>query len=151
MRIGGVPHFIVGLYLITFICGILDAAAFLGLGHVFAEIMTGNLVYLTFALGSTGTGSGVPAAPYVLVLGAFALGGIVGGRLLRLPQALARHRVGFAVEWVLLLGAVIATLVTHPTSTSGSRLLVVELLAAAMAIQNAMVWHRGSEISPPTS
>lgn len=138
-----IPPFIVGLYLITSICGILDAACFLGLGHVFAEIMTGNLVYLTFAIGSTGTGTGVQITPYLVVLPAFATGAITGGRLLRLPQRLAVRRVGFAAEWVLVLGAVVATLITHPTAISTSRLLVVGLLAAAMGIQNAMVWHWG--------
>jgi uncharacterized membrane protein YoaK (UPF0700 family) len=133
----------VGLYLITFICGILDAAAFLGLGHVFAEIMTGNLVYLTFALGSTGTGTGVAVAPYVVVLGAFAVGAVIGGRLLRVPDQVARHRIGFFAEWILLIAAIVVTLVAHPSPTGDGRLVVVGLLAAAMAVQNAMVWHWG--------
>jgi uncharacterized membrane protein YoaK (UPF0700 family) len=137
------PRFIVGLYMVTFLCGILDAACFLGLGHVFAEIMTGNLVYLTFALGSAGTNAGVPVGPYVAVLAAFGVGAVVGGRLLHLPPALAVRRIGFAVEWLLLLGAVVATLVTHPTAISGSRYLVICLLAGAMGVQNAMVWHWG--------
>jgi uncharacterized membrane protein YoaK (UPF0700 family) len=128
---------------ITFICGILDAACFLGLGHVFAEIMTGNLVYLTFAIGSAGTGTGVPVGPYLLVLSSFAIGGIAGGRFLHLPGRWAVRRIGFAVEWLALGGAVAATLVTHPTATNDARFFVVALLATAMGIQNAMIWHWG--------
>jgi uncharacterized membrane protein YoaK (UPF0700 family) len=137
------PHFIVGLYLITFICGVLDAACFLGLGHVFAEIMTGNLVYLTFALGSSGMGTGIAVVPYLLVLGSFAAGCIAGGRLLRLPDRFALRRVGFAIEWLLLLGAVAATLVIHPTPDGHGRYVVVGLLASAMGIQNSMVRRWG--------
>ncbi len=32
---------------------------------------------------------------------------------------------------------------THPTATNDARFLVVALLATAMGIQNAMIWHWG--------
>ncbi len=137
------PPFIVGLYMITFICGVLDAACFLGLGHVFAEIMTGNLVYLAFAIGTKGSGAEASIIPYALVLGSFAAGALAGGRLLRLPHRWANRRSGFAAEWCILLGAVIATLTMHPTPSNGARFLVVDLLAAGMGVQNAMVWFWG--------
>ena len=51
----------------------LDVACFLGLGQVFAEIMTGNLVYLAFGIGTNGTAANVPVLPYVIALGTFAI------------------------------------------------------------------------------
>jgi uncharacterized membrane protein YoaK (UPF0700 family) len=51
------------------------------LGGVFAEIMAGNLLFLCFTLGT-----GQPLAEirkYVLVLLAFAVGALVGRRLVR--------------------------------------------------------------------
>ena len=43
---------ITGLSLITGVCGLVDDACFLSLGGVFAEIMTGNLLFLCFSVGS---------------------------------------------------------------------------------------------------
>jgi uncharacterized membrane protein YoaK (UPF0700 family) len=37
---------ITAIYLITGVCGLVDAACFLSMGHVFAETMTGNLLFL---------------------------------------------------------------------------------------------------------
>ncbi len=130
------PPLIVGIYAITCICGLLDAACFLGLGHVFAEIMTGNLVYLCFAIGDHGS---YPIAPPAVALAAFFVGAVAGGRLLRLPGWYRDRRVGFAVEWVALAAAVFATLVLHPTATGSTRYVVFSLLAFAMGIQNAMI------------
>ena len=78
----------------------LDAACYLGPGQVFAEIMTGNLVYLAFAIGTRGAGAGqsLPVLPYVVALGAFAAGALLGGRLVRVRSPLGSHRIAFAVE-----------------------------------------------------
>ena len=40
-----------GLYLIAGLCGLVDAACFLSLGQVFAEMMTGNLLLFCFLIG----------------------------------------------------------------------------------------------------
>src|SRR5436190_904985 len=69
------------LYLITGVCGLVDAACFLSLGGVFAEIMTGNLLFLCFYLGAGHPIEG--AGKYVLVLAAFAIGAVIGGRILQ--------------------------------------------------------------------
>ena len=49
-----------GLYLLTAICGVIDATCFLALGDVFAEVMTGNIMFLAFEIGQ---GRGVEAFP----------------------------------------------------------------------------------------
>jgi len=43
---------ITGLYLIAGLCGLVDAACFLSLGQVFAEMMTGNLLLFCFYVGT---------------------------------------------------------------------------------------------------
>ncbi|HXA34004.1 MAG TPA: YoaK family protein [Acidimicrobiales bacterium] len=133
------PPLIVGIYLISCICGMLDAACFLGMGQVFAEIMTGNLVYLAFAIGTRGTGQSLPVLPYVIALGTFALGALVGGRLVRLPAQWGSHRIAFAVEWVALAAAAVATLIVHPRYHGDARFVVIGILAFGMGIQNAAV------------
>jgi uncharacterized membrane protein YoaK (UPF0700 family) len=133
------PPLIVGIYLITCICGMLDAACFLGMGQVFAEIMTGNMVYLAFSIGTRGTGHNLPVLPYVVALGTFALGALLGGRLVRLPAQWGSHRIAFAVEWAALAAAVVATLLVHPQYHGDARFVVIGILAFGMGIQNAAV------------
>src|SRR5258708_1162440 len=95
---------IVALYLITSVCGLVDAACFLSMGGVFAEIMTRNVLFLCFYIG---TGQSIFGdAKYLLVIAAFLLGALAGGRLLRGPRA--EVRIGFAVEWGLLVIALVA-------------------------------------------
>lgn len=137
------PPLIVGIYVITGICGMLDAACFLGLGHVFAEIMTGNLVYLAFAVGTLGTHNDLSVFPYVTVLATFALGAIVGGRLVHWPGTVGRHRMGFAVEWVALVAATVITGATHAGPHGDPRFWVTGILAFGMGVQNAMVRRWG--------
>ena len=82
------PPLVVGVGAITAICGMLDAATFLGLGHVFAETMNGNIVLLAFTVGTRGVPgltSLLPGNlwPYVVALAGFAAGAAAGGRLVR--------------------------------------------------------------------
>ena len=74
---------VTGLFLITSVCGFVDAACFLSLGQVFAEMMTGNLLLFCFYVGT-----GYPLfenVGYLVALAAFACGAITGGRINRGP------------------------------------------------------------------
>jgi uncharacterized membrane protein YoaK (UPF0700 family) len=149
-RSRAIPPLIVGVYAITAICGMLDAASFLGLGYVFVEIMTGNLVYLAFTIGSLGrhtaAASLLPGGvylPYVVALSSFAIGAIAGGRLVRLSGQVADSRIGFVVEWAAIAAATVVTALTHPGPTGSWRFAVFALLAFAMGIQNAMLRRWG--------
>jgi uncharacterized membrane protein YoaK (UPF0700 family) len=127
------------LYLIVGVCGLIDAACFLALGHVFAEIMTGNLLFLCFTIGA-----GRPPAEivkYLLVLAAFAFGAFFGGRVLTGPRHATRF--GFAVEFALLAAAAAATIALDPGSSGPARDFVVSLLAFAMGLQNALIRRHG--------
>ena len=127
------------LYLITGVCGFVDAACFLSMGGVFAEIMTGNLLFLCFAIG---TGQPIPGVTkYLLVIAAFLLGALAGGRLLRGP--LAEQRIGFAVEWAFLVIALALTAILQPREAGLERDVVTSLLAFAMGMQNALVRRHG--------
>ncbi len=137
------PPLAVGIYLITAVCGMIDAACFLGLGHVFAEVLTGNLALLCFAVGYGSSGADGSILGYVLAIGTFLAGALFGGKLLTLPHPISDRRIGFAVEWSALVGAVIATLVLHPGPTGSSRLAVIGLLSFGMGIQNAMIRRWG--------
>ncbi len=138
---GTLRTYTTGLYLITAICGLLDAVCFLAVGGVFAEIMTGNLLLMAFTVGS-----GDPVedtTKFLLPLAAFALGALGGGRLLRGSAQIRERRLGFAFEWLLIVAAVVISAVGSPDDSNGIGLVVVALLAFAMGIQNAMVRVHG--------
>src|ERR1700679_4300349 len=66
------------LLALTLTTGLIDAASYLGLGHVFTANMTGNVVLLGFGLANAG---GLPVVAPLVSLGAFLLGAGIGGRL----------------------------------------------------------------------
>src|SRR5690242_5515906 len=66
------------LLLLTMVTGLVDAASYLKLGHVFVANMTGNVVFIGFAL-SGAKGLSVPAS--LAAIGSFLTGGVAGGRL----------------------------------------------------------------------
>jgi uncharacterized membrane protein YoaK (UPF0700 family) len=136
------PH-LYGIYLITCICGIVDAASFLGLGHTFVELMTGNLVFLSFELGLRLHGQNVAITSYVVALTTFSMGATAGGRFGRVWSPYRDRQVGFLVEWVCLLAAVLTTLELHPRTQGWERIVVIGVLAFGMGIQNAMLRRWG--------
>src|SRR5438876_10396240 len=72
---GPLPPLLVAMTLIT---GLVDAFSYLTLGHVFVANMTGNVVFLAFALAGA---SGFRILASLVALGAFVLGSFGGGRL----------------------------------------------------------------------
>ncbi len=66
------------LILLAFASGLIDAASYLGLGHVFTANMTGNILILGFA---TAGASGFSTAACLVSVGAFVVGAGVAGRL----------------------------------------------------------------------
>jgi uncharacterized membrane protein YoaK (UPF0700 family) len=130
-----------GLYLITAICGLVDAVCFLALGHVFAEMMTGNLLLLAFSLGTGRILGG--SEHYVPAILAFVLGALLGGRLVRGPKMMQERRIGFAVEWTIVLAATLLAAVTKPDEFNLPGQLLVALLSLAMGLQNALIRVHG--------
>jgi uncharacterized membrane protein YoaK (UPF0700 family) len=129
---GLLPPLLVALTVVT---GLVDAFSYLVLGHVFVANMTGNVVFLAFALAGTG---GFSVLASVVAVASFAAGALVAGRMSR---HLARHRelllgVTAAVQALLLIIAVIIAALTTPPVPAAPRYTLIVLLAAAMGTQN---------------
>ena len=131
---GPLPLLLIGLTVVT---GLVDAFSYLCLGHVFVANMTGNVVFLGFALSGAGAISVVGSLLAVL---AFAVGAAVGGRWSagrtihrgRLLAVAASTQAG-----LLLIGCGIAA--TAGMQGSAAQLTLIALLALAMGGQNAVV------------
>src|SRR5258708_12003202 len=63
---------------LTGVTGLVDAVSYLKLGHVFVANMTGNIVFLGFAVADAADFS-IPAS--LLAIAAFMAGALVGGRI----------------------------------------------------------------------
>ncbi len=125
------------LVVFTFTSGLIDAASFLGLGHVFVANMTGNVVLL--GLGVAGT-RGLTVIGPLVSLAAFFFGSVLGGRI-----AAARPEGGWRVPraalvevGLLALAALLALVLdVRPTHFTGH--LLVAMLAFALGLRNAAV------------
>lgn len=131
-----------GLYLITSICGVIDAACFLALGGVLAELMTGNLLFLAVSFGAREI-DWMQIYRYAEAVVAFIAGAIVGGRILRGPAFLRERRRGFIFEWAIVVLATVLAFILQPGETGVPREIVITLLAFAMGIQNALIREHG--------
>src|SRR5246127_3567139 len=89
------------LVVLTVTTGLVDAASVLGLGHVFTANMTGNVVFLGFALGGS---HDVSIVASLIALASFLAGAACGGRIARADDQGAL-RIALALELVLLLVA----------------------------------------------
>src|SRR5580693_416257 len=72
---GPLPPVLISMTLVT---GLVDAFSYLVLGHVFVANMTGNVVFLGFALAGA-PGFSIPAS--LIAMASFAAGALLGGRL----------------------------------------------------------------------
>jgi uncharacterized membrane protein YoaK (UPF0700 family) len=120
------------LLTMTVVTGAVDAVSILRLGHVFVANMTGNVVFLGFALAGS---SGFSATASLAALGSFLVGAAVGGRVLVSSTPLRQVRRVAACEAVLCASAAIVAAVTMGTA---GRYIMTALLAVAMGWQNAM-------------
>ena len=123
------------LLLLTGVSGLVDAASYLTLGHVFVANMTGNILFVGFALAGA---TGLSLASAVIAVAAFFVGAVAAGRLARTwklekPELL---RAVTVLELLLILVAIIVGL-----SVTAERLApayaMVGLMAAATGIQSA--------------
>jgi uncharacterized membrane protein YoaK (UPF0700 family) len=124
------------LVVLTVVTGLVDAASYLKLGHVFVANMTGNVVFLGFALAGA---SGLSTSASLIALGAFLLGAFGGGWLGGRHSA---HRgrmlraAGVAQAPLMVAAVLVAALASTPPDRA-LRLALIALLALAMGVQNA--------------
>jgi uncharacterized membrane protein YoaK (UPF0700 family) len=124
------------MVLLTVVTGVVDAVAYLRLGHVFVANMTGNVVFLGF---SAAGASGLSVAGSLLAIACFLPGGVVAGRLAaRLgDRRLHQLRAATGIQLILFAGAILVAAVARDDAGSGSRYALIALLALAMGVQNA--------------
>ena len=129
------------LLVLTATTGLVDSVSVLGLGQVFVANMTGNTVFLAFAVADV---VGFEAARYLVAVAAFLAGAAVAGLLAERLQTGPRRRwlVAVAVlEAALLAGASLWAIgydpsrLAPPTAFYG----MIILTALAMGLRNATV------------
>jgi uncharacterized membrane protein YoaK (UPF0700 family) len=130
---GVLPPLMVALTIVT---GIVDAVAYLRLGHVFVANMTGNVVFLGF---SAAGAPGLSVVGSLLAIACFLPGGVLAGRLAARGGGRRLHqlRVATGIQLALFLCAIPVAAVAGDNVSSGSRYALIVLLALAMGVQNA--------------
>jgi uncharacterized membrane protein YoaK (UPF0700 family) len=123
------------MIVLTLLTGLVDAVSYLKLGHVFVANMTGNIVFLGFALAGAG---GLSVAASLLALAAFLLGALAGGWLgAHLVHRGHLLRAATAIQASLLLLALVLALLADQPLAQSLRYGLVVALALAMGVQNA--------------
>jgi uncharacterized membrane protein YoaK (UPF0700 family) len=129
------------LLVLTITTGLLDAVSFLGLGRVFTANMTGNVVFLGFALGGA---TGIAVTSSLIAIGTFVSGAVLGGRL-------GKNYAGEELrKWFLIVALIESGLLIvagfvalgfniETQSTVFQLYAVIVLTATAMGLRNSTV------------
>jgi uncharacterized membrane protein YoaK (UPF0700 family) len=126
------------MLVLTVLTGVVDAVSILSLGRVFVANMTGNIVFVGFALAGA---HGFSLSASLSALAGFLLGAAAFGAV---SQRVGVHRGrllgGVAGAELLIVVVALVTFMlagTHPASAA--RAAIAALLALAMGLQNAAV------------
>lgn len=130
------------LLTLTVVTGLVDAVSYLALGHVFVANMTGNVVFLGFALAGA---QGLSATASVVATTAFLAGALAGGRF---GTRFAAHRgrllaAATALQAVLVAVTVVIVLLSDDDVATQVRYALIMLLGLAMGLQNAVARRLG--------
>ena len=122
----------------TVVTGLVDAFSYLVLGHVFVANMTGNVVFLGFAVAGA-HGFSIPASLVALL--SFGVGSVVGGRIIaRFGHHRARHlSMALAVSPSSWLSSVVLALWSSDAPQHGFRYALIVVLSLATGLQNASI------------
>jgi uncharacterized membrane protein YoaK (UPF0700 family) len=134
-RHGPLPSLLLGLTAVT---GLVDAVSILSLGRVFVANMTGNVVFIGFALAGA---PGFSLAASVGALAGFLLGAGLGGHLV---SRFRTHRgrlllAGSAVEVVCVIAGLVIVAVAPHHIHAAQQVAAAAVLGAALGTQNAVV------------
>jgi uncharacterized membrane protein YoaK (UPF0700 family) len=127
------------LLALTIVTGLVDAVSILRLGRVFVANMTGNVVFVAFALSGA---PGFSLAASLVALAGFLVGATTGGRMTR--RALPASRLlatAASIECVLVVATLGIVAFTHFPAPRAAISLMAGLLALAMGLQNAVARH----------
>ncbi|MFE7191841.1 YoaK family protein [Kitasatospora sp. NPDC057541] len=127
------------MLLLTVATGVVDAVSYLALGHVFVANMTGNVVFLGFALAGA---PGLSATASLVSLAAFLAGALAGGRLAGRSAAHRGRLLALAggVQTVLMAAAAVTAAVV---GGGDAQYPLIVLLGLAMGLQNAAARRLG--------
>jgi uncharacterized membrane protein YoaK (UPF0700 family) len=125
------------LLALTSVTGLIDAVSFFRLDHVFVANMTGNVVFLAFAIADAREFS-VAASSTALI--AFLAGALVSGKLGSWYGAHRWQHLVLALGInVFILGAAVVVIAVFPGADGAwTHYVVIALLAFAMGLQTAM-------------
>jgi uncharacterized membrane protein YoaK (UPF0700 family) len=124
------------LVLLTVVTGLVDAVSYLTFGHVFVANMTGNVVFLGFALAGA---HGLSASASLVALCSFFLGAFLGGLVgARWGAHRGRHvRTAMGCSALLVAVAAILALAVGEPVSEPLRYTLIVILGLAMGGQNA--------------
>jgi uncharacterized membrane protein YoaK (UPF0700 family) len=132
---------VVTLAALTVTGGMLDAVSFLGLGHVFTNNMTGNVILIGFAAAGA---PGFSFAASLTALGSFLAGAVVGGRMARQVES---HRtlllMAMVLETVLVASAAVVAAAVSEVGVGWPRFTVIALLAFSLGVRYTAVRRMG--------
>jgi uncharacterized membrane protein YoaK (UPF0700 family) len=125
----------------TAVTGLVDAVSVLALGHVFTANMTGNVVFLGFAIGGA---AGFSVSRSLMALNCFVVGALLGGWMTRkmIPQdsGATLVRALFIETMLFFVAAAVAIGFTAPYADHQQKIFsVIALTALAMGLRNAVV------------
>ena len=124
------------LVMLTVVTGLVDAVSYVALGHVFVANMTGNVVFVGFAIAGA-AGLSLPAS--LAAMAGFLVGALAGGRLgVRLGAHRGRNlRAAATISASLVALAVVLAAIAGQPVGQGARYGLIVLLAMALGMQNA--------------
>ncbi|KDN75370.1 membrane protein [Streptomyces olindensis] len=131
------------MLILTVVTGLVDAVSYLALGHVFVANMTGNVVFLGFALAGA---EGLSALASVVAMVSFLVGALTGGRL---ATRFATHRGHLLAAATAVQSVLVAVTVAAAAASDGGRVTtgvqytLIVLLGLAMGLQNAVARRLG--------
>jgi uncharacterized membrane protein YoaK (UPF0700 family) len=127
---------VVGLLLLTFATGIVDAVSVLTLGHVFVANMTGNIIFLGFWFVPH---AGIDLTAAVVAFVSFVAGTVLGGRLARHIDRQVRLwlTTALGVEVVVLAALSILAGAGVLNYHDNTKLILIAGLAVTFGSQNA--------------
>ncbi|MEU6982220.1 YoaK family protein [Streptomyces sp. NPDC046324] len=138
-RHGPLPPLLLTLTVVT---GLVDAVSYLGLGHVFVANMTGNVVFLGFALAGA---EGFSAPASLTATAAFLAGAVAGGRF---GSRFTAHRgrllaAGTALQALLVAAALVTAVVARDKVSEPVQYALIVTLGVAMGLQTAVARRLG--------
>ena len=137
---------VVSLLVLTVVTGVIDAVSYLGLGRIMTANMTGNVLFLAFALAGA---PGLSARRALFSLFGFLAGAIAGGRIHIAMTASGNRRrwiwTAVSAEAALLFAAALISTGLSPGINLERMQLVSVIVVAAMAmgLRNATIRQLG--------